>query len=83
MPAEDVDMRIIHDGLIRALAAGEDVKVFFEYLKTAGFVTTPGQDGKPSMLAQILDDPDNWASELTRRVTNRLVYLETETEEIY
>lgn len=83
MPAEDVDMRIIHDGLIRALAAGEDVKVFFEHLKTAGFVTTPGQDGKPSMLAQILDDPDNWASELTRRITNRLVYLETETEEIY
>ena len=83
MPAEDRDMRIINDGLKKSLAAGESEKVFFEHLKAEGFTPTPGENGKPSMLSQIIDDPDSWLSELTRRITNRLVYLETETEEIY
>lgn len=82
LPAEDRDMRIIHDGLEKTLHADESAKVFFEYLKAEGFKATPEADGKASMLSQIIDDPDTWATELTRRMTNRLVYLETEAEKI-
>jgi hypothetical protein len=83
MPEADRDMQIIHEGLEEALAAGENERVFFEYLKAEKFAPTPGKDGKQPLLVQIIDDPDSWASELTRRMTSRLVYLETQAEKIY
>lgn len=95
IPAADNDMRIIHDGLAQALSAGESEEVFFKYLKAEGFVPTQGKadarrllskilkdDNKP-LLEQIIDDPDSWGSELARRVTTRLVYLETQANKIY
>ena len=93
MPATDRDMQIIHDGLAKALAAGESEKVFFKHLKTEDFIPTAGKtekiglgilryEDKP-LMEQIIDDPDSWASELTRRATNRLVYLETQAANIY
>lgn len=95
MPAVDDDIRIIYQGLEKALAAGESEKVFFNYLKAEGFVPTSRKDESRSLLnklfphdttplmEQIIDDPDSWATELTRRVTTRLVYLETQAEDIY
>jgi len=95
MPAADSDMRIIHEGLEQALAAGESETEFFNYLKAEGFVPTPAKKQTQSRLArlvefddktlmeQIIDDPDSWATELTRRVTTRLVYLESQAEKIY
>ncbi len=95
MPADDSDMRIIHDGLEQALAAGESETAFFKYLKTEGFVPTPTQKqtktrfaglvefDEKSLMEQIIDEPDSWATELTRRGTNRLVYLESQAENIY
>ena len=95
MPPADDDMRIIHQGLEKALAAGESEKVFFKYLKAEGFVPTTREKQTKSRLAQlvtfdekplmeqIIDDPDSWATELTRRVTTRLVYLETQAKDIY
>lgn len=95
MPAADHDMHIIHEGLNKALAVGENEKVFFKHLKAEGFVPTQGKadtksghfrfikfDEKP-LLQKIIDDPDSWDSELTRRVTTRLAYLETEAGKIY
>ncbi len=95
MPPVDNDMRIIQQGLEQALAAGESEKVFFKYLKAEGFVPTAREkhtrsrltgivtfDEKP-LMEQIIDDPDSWATELTRRVTTRLVYLETQADDIY
>ena len=96
MPAIDRDMDIIHDGLEKALAAGESEKVFFKHLKTEGFTPTEAKadkkgflhkgillrDEKP-LLEQIIDDPDSWAHELTRRATTRLVYLEEEADKVY
>ena len=95
MPDADRDMRIIHDGLAKALRAGESENVFFKHLKTEGFVPTPSKenskhrltkfiekDTKP-LLTQIIDDPDSWGYELTRRATTRLVYLETQANKIY
>lgn len=35
------------------------------------------------MLRAIMDDPERWSHELTKRVSRRLVYLEQEAEEIY
>ena len=95
MPPVDNDMRIIQQGLELALAAGESEKVFFKYLKAEGFVPTAREKQTKSRLAQlvtfdekplmeqIIDDPDSWATELTRRVTTRLVYLETQAKDIY
>lgn len=95
MPAAEDDIRIIHDGLEKALAAGESENVFFKYLKAEGFVPTSRKDETKSLLTkfipydtntlmeQIIDDPDRWSHELTRRVTTRLVYLETQADEIY
>jgi len=36
-----------------------------------------------TLMEQVIDDPDSWATELTRRVTTRLVYLESQAENIY
>jgi len=95
MPPADNDMRIIYEGLEHALAAGESEKVFFKYLKAEGFVPTAREKQTRSRLAglvtfeekplmeQIIDDPDSWATELTRRLTTRLVYLETQADDLY
>ena len=81
--ADDRDMRIIHQGLAAALKEDESAKRFFEYLKAEEFKPTPGKDGQPTILTQIIDDPDAWANELTRRITNRLFYLETLADRTY
>ena len=82
-PEVDRDMQIIHEGLAKALAEGELESTFFQFLKAEGFVPTPTKEGKQPLLARIIDDPDSWATELTRRVTARLVYLEKQAKEIY
>ncbi len=40
-------------------------------------------DGAKPLLAQIIDDPGKWPTELTRRVTARLVYLERQAADLY
>ena len=92
-PEEDSDMRIIFDGLIKTLEAGEKSdaakqglffteNTFFLHLNNEGFVPTPTEDGSRPLLAQIIADPTNWPSELTRRATTRFVYLEQQAEAI-
>ena len=94
LPEEDRDMRIIIDGLIKTLEAGErsdtaqqglffTENTFFHHLNNEGFVPTPTEDGSRPLLAQIIADPTNWPSELTRRATTRFVYLEQQAAEIY
>ncbi len=94
LPEEDRDMRIIFDGLIQTLEAGErsdaaqqelffTENTFFLNLKNEGFEPTPTDDGSKPLLAQIIADPANWPSELTRRATTRFVYLEQQAKEIY
>lgn len=94
LPEEDRDMRIIFDGLIKTLEAGErsetdDQRLFFTensfflHLNNEGFEPTPMADDSTPLLALIIADPTNWASELTRRATTRFVYLEQQAKEIY
>jgi hypothetical protein len=93
-PAEDRDMRIIHEGLERALIAGAlDPKVaqsslpvemeFFNYLRSQAFVPTPTREGDKPLLATIMADPEAWSAELTRRAASRLVYLEQRADKIF
>ena len=94
LPEQDRDMRIIFDGLIKTLEAGDKSdnakqglffteNTFFHYLNDEGFEPTPTEDGSKPLLAQIIADPTNWPSELTRRATTRFVYLEQQAEVIY
>jgi hypothetical protein len=94
LPATDRDMQIIHDALAKALAAGEaddddDKNVFvtestfFEYLKEENFVPSETDDGAEPLLAQIIDDPQTWPTEMTRRFSARLVYLERQAADLY
>ncbi len=94
MPAEDRDMRIIHEGLGKALATGalgpEAAQgalaaelEFFHYLKEQGFVPTPTTMGDAPLLASIIDDPHTWSAELARRIASRLVYLEKKADRIF
>ncbi|MBT8128130.1 MAG: patatin-like phospholipase family protein [Gammaproteobacteria bacterium] len=94
LPEEDRDMRIIFDGLIETLEAGEKSDVakkelfftentFFLHLNDESFDTTPTEDGSTPLLKQIIADPTKWPSELTRRMTTRMVYLEQEARDIY
>jgi predicted acylesterase/phospholipase RssA len=94
LPEEDRDMRIIFDGLIKTLEAGERSEAdkqglfftentFFKHLNSEGFTPTPTEDGSTPLLAQIIADPKNWPSELTRRATTRFVYLEQQAEQIF
>ena len=94
MPAEDKDMRIIHEGLMKTLETGLlspkekksaffVEKVFFEYLQEQGFKPTTTKENPNPLLTQIMDDPDQWSYELVSRVTNRLVYLEQQAEIIF
>jgi predicted acylesterase/phospholipase RssA len=93
-PPVDRDMQIIHDGLEKALEAGEgdtdDDKAifvtentFFEFLKAENFVPTETEDGTEPLLAEIIADPDTWPTELTRRFTARLVHLERQAAKLY
>ncbi len=94
LPEEDRDMRIIFDGLIKTLEAGErsdsenkglffTENAFFLHLKNEGFEPTPTADGSTPLLTLIIADPTNWPSELTRRATTRFVYLERQAKEIF
>jgi hypothetical protein len=94
MPAEDRDMRIIHEGLGKALATGElgpeaaqgalaAELGFFHYLKAQDFVPTPTVAGGKPLLASIMEDPQAWSAELARRAASRLVYLENQAESIF
>jgi len=94
MPPKVDDIRIIHEGLRKTLEAGAIrlgekksafyvEKVFFDYLKQQGFKPTLTQDGEQPLLTQIMDDPDQWSYELVSRITNRLVYLEQQAEEVF
>ncbi|MCZ6471230.1 MAG: hypothetical protein O6649_07730, partial [Gammaproteobacteria bacterium] len=90
----DLDMQIIFDGLAAALEAGEVNKQadksifaaensFFEYLKANNFTPTKTANGDEPLLAQIIADPDTWATEMTRRISARLVYLERQAANIF
>ena len=94
LPAADRDMQIIHDALAKALDAGEagdddDKNVFvtentfFEYLKEENFVPSETDDGAEPLLAQIIVDPQTWPTEMTRRFSARLVYLERQAADLY
>ena len=93
LPAVDQDMQIIDDGLQAALEAGEGISqsdqtlfatetTFFEYLKLNNFVPTETEDGAEPLLTQIIANPLSWSTEVTRRGTARLVYLERQATEI-
>jgi predicted acylesterase/phospholipase RssA len=92
-PPADRDMQIIHNALAKALGAGEKIEedeenifftedTFFEFLNAESFVPTRTPDGREPLLTQIIADPDQWPTELTRRVTARLVYLERQAADI-
>jgi len=94
LPHADRDMQIIYDGLATALEAGDvsengDKRFlaaegsFFAYLKAENFTPTETEDGAEPLLAQIIADPDTWATEMTRRVSARLVYLERQAADIF
>jgi predicted acylesterase/phospholipase RssA len=94
MPEEDRDMRIIFDGLMKTLESGEKSdaakkglffteNTFFQHLKNENFLPTATDDGTVPLLTQIINDPSQWSSELTRRITTRIVYLEQQAEAIY
>ena len=94
LPEEDRDMRIIFDGLLKTLEAGEKDTIasqelfftedtFFIHLDNENFEPTPTTDGSTSLLTQIIADPSEWASELSRRITTRIVHLERQADVIY
>lgn len=94
MPEKDQDIHTIFQGLRTTLASGHIKpdekqsafyveKAFFEYLTQQGFNPTPTQEGGQPLLAQIMDDPDQWSYELVNRITNRLVYLEQQAEVVF
>jgi hypothetical protein len=91
----DRDMQIIHEGLEKSLQAGSlsaeaeqrgvfaIEQEFFEHLSAEGFEPTPTTRGREPLLTQIMAEPDFWATELTRRFSNRLVYLEQQAEVVF
>ena len=94
MPPEDRDIRIIFEGLDQTVLADDDddeeteellstEREFFEHLKAEKFEPTPPPEGGRSLLTLIMDDPEYWTNEMLNRVTERLVYLERQTERIY
>jgi predicted acylesterase/phospholipase RssA len=94
MPNDVRDMRIIHEGLWKTLAVKWEQSLgftetssseiqFFSYLQQQGFTPTPTKDGSRPLLAEIMEDPDLWAYELTRRFTDRLMVLEKNAARIY
>jgi hypothetical protein len=94
LPPVDRDMQIIYDALAAALDAGEvgthaskelfaTENNFFEYLKKESFTPTKTGNGEEPLLAAIIADSDTWSTEMTRRFTARLVYLERQAADIF
>lgn len=94
LPEEDRDMRIIFDGLMKTFESGKNIDEknktifftedeFFLYLKNEKFQPTVTDKSTSPLLKNILEDPARWSSEMIRRVTTRLVYLETQAEKMY
>lgn len=93
MPTEDRDMRVVHEGLAKTLAAGarsDDSQgffhveeTFFRHLHAEGFQATPLPDGSKPLLAQIMANPDYWSSEMVGRFTERLVLMEEQARDIF
>jgi len=94
LPPVDRDMQIIHEALAAALEVGEVGRKpekelfatennFFEYLKKEGFIPTKTGNGEEPLLAAIIADPDTWATEMTRRFSARMVYLERQAADIF
>lgn len=91
MPAIDNDMKIIHEAMAKVdttlerQSTGIKANVeteFFEYLRDNGFTATPNEDDSTPLLANIMNEPNQWTYELTRRFTNRLDYLESQSKQI-
>jgi len=93
MPAEDQDMRLIHEALVIALEAGTlhdkssegaffVEREFFDYLRDNHFTPTPTETGEKPLLTRIMEDPDRWAYELVTRMTNRQILLEQSAQRI-
>jgi len=94
MPAKDESMHAIFNSLEATIEAGDysetaqkglfyTEKTFFAHLKQEGFKPSQTEDGSTSLLQDIMDDPSEWASELTRRMTSRAVYLERQAKNLY
>ncbi len=94
LPKEDKDMRIIFDGLMKTFESGKNIDErnktlfftedeFFLYLKNNNFQPTVVDGNKSPLLKKILEEPANWNTEMIRRVTTRMVYLENQAEKIY
>jgi len=93
-PAVDRDMQIIHDALAAGLAAGEEgggqenvlfaaETTFFNYLKAHDFSVTTTASGAEPLLSKIISNPETWSTEMTRRMTARMVHLERQAANIY
>ena len=93
-PTVDRDMQIIHDALAVALTAGNESggkddllfgaeTTFFNYLKENNFTVTKAVDGGEPLLSKIISNPETWLTEMTRRFTARLVYLERQAADIF
>jgi len=94
LPKEDLDMRIIFNGLMKTFEAGQHIDEknkklfftedeFFSHLKANKFEPTASKDNTSPLLKKILENPERWTSEMIRRVTTRMVYLETQAQNIY
>lgn len=87
----DVDMKIIHAGLIRSQEVNKSEQdeneglfaveeEFFDYLQQNNFTPTMTTEKGDSMLAIIMKDPEQWSYEFIKRSTDRLVYLQQRAE---
>jgi len=94
VPKQDDDMRLIYEGLHKSLETSRESPTgvsrlfaveneFFTHLANKGFKATPTEDGTEPLLTEIMQDPDRWTHELTKRMTSRLVKLEQDAQEIY
>lgn len=91
MPPEDQDMKTIHEAMAQVNATQEQKSLgikasveteFFDYLRNNGFTPTETKAGSTPLLTEIMKEPDQWTFELTRRFTNRLDYLESQSRKI-
>ncbi len=90
MPQKNIDIDAINTALMTMQKSeGEQTETpsvvntavdFFYNLKELGFTPT-GNTGKP-LMAEIMEDPETWAHELTLRFTDRLNYLEQESSRV-
>ncbi|WP_455219686.1 hypothetical protein, partial [Kaarinaea lacus] len=90
MPKKDKDVLAINTALMHIHFSKEieddspaiigTAVQFFDKLKELNF--TPTETAGRPLMAEIMEDPDTWAHELTLRFTNRLTYLEAESRRI-